>query len=449
MARIFSVVVSTRVLTLFVSETILLFCCYLAAAYLDTDIEDASIFLLYDGGLLRITIATAVVVLGFYMRDLYARLLIRNRLLLIQDLAMVFGVAFIVQGMIYYINRELIIPRKMMLIGSLMALVAAIALRLLFHFAGKLDAILPGRLLFLGISPTVLHLAGHLKAHPEFGLDPLGYLGEDQAPSGDLARLGSLEDLPAALDRYEPNTLVIGSREAVKPSWTNEFLELEFGGLHTEEAATLYERTFGRICAAEIWPSRAIFANSLDAAPADVALQTAFSLLLVALTLPITLPLALVIAILVKLSSAGPVLQRETRIGLHDRPFTMYRFRCTPAGSPECTAIGRALRKSGLDGLPEIFNVIRGDMAMVGPAPERPEFVRLLGDAIPFYRQRHSVKPGLTGWAQIHSEFPDKDALRELEYDLYYVRNLSPLMNLLVMFLSLRSFFLFRGSVEN
>jgi lipopolysaccharide/colanic/teichoic acid biosynthesis glycosyltransferase len=454
MARIFSVVVSTRVLTLFFCETALIFCCYLAAAYLDSDIEDPAIFLIYDSGLLRITIATAVVVLGFYFRDLYAQLRIRNRLLLTQELAMVFGLAFMVQGAIYYLNRDLIIPRRMMIAGSVLALVGVTALRLLFHFASKSEAIRPGRVLFLGLSPTVVYLAEHLRTHPEFGLEPLGYLDDrldppgPHAPPDRLARLGSLEDLYEVLDRDEPNTLVIGRREDIRPSWINEFLELRFGGLRTEEAATLYERTFGRICAAEIRPSRVIFADSLDPAPLDVTLQTVFSILLIAATLPLSLPFALVLAALVKLSSRGPLLEKQLRIGLNDRPFTLYCFRCTD-DKGVLTPVGRNLRKSGLDALPQLWNVIRGDMALVGPAPERPEFVQRLADAIPFYRQRHRVKPGLTGWAQVHSEFPDKDVVRELEYDLYYVRHLSPLMNLLVMFLSLKSFFLFRGSIEN
>ena len=451
MPRIFSVVVSTRVLTLFLSETLLLFCCYLGAAYLDPEIDDPTIFLIDDSGLLRITIAVAVVVLGFYLRDLYAQLRIRNRLILIQELAMVFGAAFIVQGLIYYVDRDLIVPRRMMVFGSVFATVGVTALRLAFHFASKREAVRPGRILFLGFSPTVALLAEHLGKHSEFGLEPLGYLDDEQAAvcEGTPPRLGSLDDLYDVLDRFEPNVLVIGKNEDVKPSWTNEFLELRFGGLRAEEAATLYERTFGRICAAEVWPARVIFSGSLEPSPAAVTLQPFFSLALVILTLPLSLPLFILFAALVKLTSAGPVLRKETRLGFRGRPFSMYRFRCTQWNSSECTDIGRLLRKSGLDALPQLFNVVSGEMSLVGPAPERPEFAERLAAAIPFYWQRHNVKPGITGWAQIHSEFPDKDALRELEYDLYYVRHLSPLMNLLVMFLSLKTFFLFRGSVEN
>lgn len=449
MARIFSVVISTRILALFLSETLLLFCCYLAGTLFDPHVEDPATFLLYDGGVIRIAIATTVVVLGFYLRDLYARLLIRNRLVLLQELGLVFGVAFIVQGLVYYLDRELIVPRRTMIFGSAMALVAVAGLRLLFHFAGKLDAIAPARVLFLGLSPTVRYVADHLKRHPEFGLDPIGYLAEgDEANSGDLKRLGSLDDLYDVLDHYAPNALVIGRRDEIRPSWTSEFLELRFGDLRTEEAAALYERTFGRICVPEIRPSRVIFADSLEPDPADTALQTAFSLALVAVTLPITLPFGLLLALAVAFSTGGRVVESETRVGLNGRPFRLCRFRCTDR-TGGLTRLGKGLRQSGLDALPQLWNIVRGDLALVGPAPERPEFARRLAEAIPFYPQRQRVKPGITGWAQIHSEFRDKDAIRELEYDLYYVRNLSPLMNLMVMFLSLKSFLLFRGSIES
>ena len=445
MIRILNGVVLFRMLTLFVSESLLLFICYLAAVYTDSAIDDPPIFLLYDSGLLRIAIAAMMILLGLYFRDLYAQLRISSRILLFQELCMVFGLALLGQGFISYLNRSWSLPRRVMLTGSLMALICLFAWRLFFDRAAR-GAIKGRRVLFLGMTPTVVQLAGHFNAHPEIGLTPVGYLDSEYGAgtgSENMPRLGSVADLTTVIDKTHPNSVVIGKREDIKPWWPDEFLELRFSGVNAEQAAAVYEKTFGRVCSAEIWPAKLIFANTWKVRGSDLNLQTIYSVGIATAATLVAMPLMILIAALVKLSSKGPALLRERRVGLHDAPFEMYRFRCSLDDSncgPD-TLAGRFLRQWGLDALPQLFNVLKGEMAIVGPRPERVEFAIRLNEQIPFYRQRHQVKPGMTGWADVHNydDQSRQDALRRLEYDLYYVKKLSPALDSFILLLTLKT----------
>lgn len=432
MIRAFNRAVHVRILTLFLSETALIFFCFVAAVYADPDLESAPIFLIYEAGLVRIGVVVGVILLGLYFRDFYTQLRIPSRVFLFQELCMIFGLSFVGQGLLSYVHRDWTIPRKVMLGGSALALVCVFGWRLLFDIAAR-GAVQPRPVLFLGLSPTVLQLAGHFRENPEFGLKPIGYLGSAQgtvAASAGMSRLGALSELSSVIEATRPSSVVIGKREDIKPWWTNEFLELRFSGVNAEQAATLYERTFGRVCAAEIWPSKMIFGDTWKTRPIDITVQTMYSMFLALLGIVIMLPVMALIAITIRVGG-GPVLVRERRIGMHNKPFTMLRFHTT----------GRSLlRRFHLDALPQLFNVLRGDMAIIGPEPDRPEFALWLSERIPFYRQRQEVKPGLTGWAKIHyfTGPREDDELRRLEYDLYYVKKLSPAMDSLIVLLSLK-----------
>ena len=169
----------------------------------------------------------------------------------------------------------------------------------------------------------------------------------------------------------------------------------------------------------------------------------------------------LVVALLVRLSSPGPILYRQTRVGLGGVPFEVFKFRSMSANAeagtgavwatkedPRITPVGRWLRKLRLDELPQFLNVVRGEMAVAGPRPERPEFCKILEETIPFYKHRHSVKPGITGWAQINHNYTDtiEDSMTKLEYDLYYIKHLTPSLDVYILFHTLKVMLLSRGS---
>jgi lipopolysaccharide/colanic/teichoic acid biosynthesis glycosyltransferase len=165
--------------------------------------------------------------------------------------------------------------------------------------------------------------------------------------------------------------------------------------------------------------------------------------------------------VLVKLTSPGPVLIRQKRVGINGKTFTVYKFRSmyqdaeartgavwAKRNDPRITPLGHWLRKLRLDELPQLFNVVKGDMSIVGPRPERPEFVNILSEQIPYYRQRHCVMPGITGWAQINYKYGDtiEDTMMKLEYDLYYIKHISPSLDFLIMFHTAKTMLLFRGA---
>jgi lipopolysaccharide/colanic/teichoic acid biosynthesis glycosyltransferase len=169
----------------------------------------------------------------------------------------------------------------------------------------------------------------------------------------------------------------------------------------------------------------------------------------------------ILVALLIKLTSRGPVLYRQQRVGRNGCLFTLYKFRSMRADAeidtgavwaspddPRITPLGRWLRRLRLDELPQFINILRGDMCLVGPRPERPEFVSVLSRKIPFYRQRLCIKPGITGWAQINHKYGDsiEDTIVKLEYDLYYIKNLSLRLDAYIMFQTIKVIVLSRGA---
>jgi lipopolysaccharide/colanic/teichoic acid biosynthesis glycosyltransferase len=443
MIRIFNIVIPARIITLLVAEIAAIMGCFFLAATVDPDITDFNTFLQFDSGAERIAIVTAMILTGMFLRNLYSRVRISSRFALIEELFVVFGFTVIGQGIVDYAAPQWTVPRKVMLGGGLLALAAICALRLMFDSAAR-ETIVSSKLLFLGRSATVDLLAARFAEHPEDGWSVVGYLETDSTAGAvaseiDIPRLGSMRDLDDVIEEHHSALIVIARRSDIRPSWTEEFLELRFGGVQAEEAAALYEKTFGRVCTAEIWPHKLLFSSSFDPDPLDARLREAYSLALSTVLTLLALAPMLLIAILLALGSSGPILIRERRLGLHDRPFDRHRFRCRRA-SGEPTPLGRFLLNFGLDGLPGLFDVLRGKMALVGPRGERPEYSAALAAEIPFYRQRNRVKPGLTGWEQIHAEPGEApDAIARLEYDLYYARNLSLSLDTFVLVQTLRN----------
>ncbi len=442
MIRIFRII-PARVFTLFLSEIALLYACFLVAAYADPDLGDVELFLLYDAGFLRITIVVGFLILGLFLTNLYGQVRIRSRMELLRNLLVIFGVTFVGQGTIGYLDPQWIIPRKVMLLGSVLACAVLFGWRLLFDRTAQ-RVLAAERVLFLGMSPIVAKIAAQFGEHPEFGLIAIGYLesgtssSSSSSSSSPVTRLGSMENLESVLDLSVPDSIVIGEREDVQPWWTEKFLALRFGGMRVEEAGALYERIFGRKCLTEIRPSKAIFGDPAPGA-VDASFQLLYSRAIALGGAIITLPFTLPIAALIGITSRGPILTRELRVGSHNETFEAYGFRCAgPDGG--YTAVGRFLRRHGLVWLPQLINVLKGEMAMVGPRPERPLFARRMGELIPFYGQRHTVKPGVTGWARIHrSRGDEQDSLSDLEYDLHYLGNQSAVMDFFILLLSLKA----------
>ena len=242
---------------------------------------------------------------------------------------------------------------------------------------------------------------------------------------------------------------------------TEALLRCRLAGVSVQEREALYEHITGKIAVEAMRPSYLIFNEGFGSSlPAEIAKRT-LDIVLSTIGLLLTWPLMILTAIAVRLDSPGPILFTQERVGRDGVSFTLYKFRSmrsdaeTATGpvwatedDPRITRVGRFLRKSRLDELPQLFNVLAGDMSLVGPRPERPVFVEDLAKKIPYYNQRHIVKPGVTGWAQNNYRYGStiEDALQKLQYDLFYIKNMSLLFDLSILFTTIKTVVLRKGT---
>jgi len=450
---------STR--ALLVSENVLILTCYIVSTYLLIAV-DPTVFLLYNGGLVRILIVSGVIVAGFYLQDMYESVQVRSTVLLVQQVCLGLGLAFFSQAILNYADSTLVFPRWVMLTGSLLILVFVPLERRAFS-AVIVSGSSADRVLFLGCSPLIEPLLKKFELRPELGMMALGFVGDAREEEGcaGLVRMGPASRFLELVKQHRPDRIVVALEERRERMPQAELLEVKFSGIEVEEIASTYEAAMERISLWQLRPSQLIFSSELGPRPHTLQIQAIYSRLVALAGLVLASPLAVAAAVLIKLTSRGPIFYRQERTGLNGRTFHVYKFRSmrvdaeTGTGAvwaqkndPRVTPVGRWLRRFRIDELPQLFNVLRGDMAIVGPRPERPEFVEELVKQIPFYRQRLVVKPGITGWAQINHKYGDslEDTYTKLEYDLYYVKNLSLVLDTYVMFHTFKVIILGRGA---
>jgi exopolysaccharide biosynthesis polyprenyl glycosylphosphotransferase len=455
---VFRRIIPGRVAVLLASEFILIYLCYVAAAFAFLR-PDAQGFLADDNGWLRILIVTICLIVGVYFHDLYSNFRVRTSDL-VQHAVVVAGAAFLAEALLTYLRLpQLVVPARPMIAGSALTIVVLLAWRILF--TGVLLKIMPSeRVVFLGNSAIVREIMAQLETHPEKGLTPLGFVDDSDSPCGQ--RLGALADLRELVDRLRPDRIVVGLTERRSSLPVARLLEMRLSGIRIEDALSTYEAAFERISTRELRPSQLIFSSTeLGPNRKRVMLQSVYSMAAAVFATLIAAPIMLCVAILVKLTSPGPALIRQQRVGRNDRLFTLYKFRSMVTNAeaqsgavwaqrddPRITPLGRWLRRFRLDELPQLFNVLKGDMSIVGPRPERPEFVVELEKRIPYYRHRHCIKPGITGWAQINHKYGDtiEDTIVKLEYDLYYIKNLAPALDAVIIFRTAKVMLLSRGA---
>ena len=456
MIRLFRVFVPTSTLILLLTEIALVFACFLIATYILLPFEP-EIFLFYEDGIWRMSIVVTVVMLALYFQDFYNTGGVRTKVLLLEKSIRTVAIVFFTQALMAYATPALLMPRWIILAGSALLLFILPAWRLAF-MAVFFRAMAQQKILFLGTNTVVQEIAERIASHPELGMTALGYLDDSHPPGTTLTAgalvLGGYADLVKVVDEQKPDRVVVGLAERRQSLPMYDLLDLRFRGLYIEEAARTYEATFGRVTTKALRPSYLIFSSDLGPRPVSLKVQTLYSFLIATVGLILAAPVMLLVAIAVRLTSPGPILFRQTRVGLNGETFTIYKFRSmrvdaeartgavwATKNDPRVTPIGKYLRTLRLDELPQIFNVLRGEMSIVGPRPERPEFVQTLSEVIPFYRQRHSVKPGITGWAQINYKYGEtiEDAIVKLEFDLYYIKNLSLSLDMYIIFHTLKA----------
>jgi sugar transferase (PEP-CTERM system associated) len=462
MIRLFRVFIPVGTVAVFLCELLLIVSSFILACYLVLPF-DPTIFLLYEGGLPRILIVVASIVIGLHFNDLYSKIRVRSRLELLQQPCLVIGVCFLVQGFLAYLNPSFRVPIRVMLMGNSIAVIAIFGWRVFFsEFA--LQMVGGERVLLVGASPLLVDIAQHIARHPETGLVVAGYVDETREPGTEMPGgkvLGVVSSLIEIVAATKPSRIIVGMFERRNRMPMNDLLELRFAGYIIEEAANVYERLCGRVCLTEIRTSQLIYSGELGPRGTSLVLQNLMNLAVAGIGVVVSFPIVVLTALAVKLTSPGPVLYRQVRVGLNGSLFTVYKFRSMRADAeaatgavwaskddPRVTPVGKIIRKLRFDELPQIYNVLRGEMSMVGPRPERPEFVKALSEKIPYYRQRHCIRPGITGWAQINYKYGDtlEDTVTKLEYDLYYIKNMTLSLDCYIIFHTVKAMLLSRGS---
>jgi exopolysaccharide biosynthesis polyprenyl glycosylphosphotransferase len=446
------------VVALLVSETILVLACYTLALFVLG--VDPNFYLFDANHWWKLLFVTGFIILGFYLQDLYADLRIISRILLVQQVCLAVGCALLAAALLGYVRAELLWGRWLMIIGSLGVIVVIPSWRI-FFWRYIIAGFRSERVLLMGNSSILGEVIENISQRPEFGYSIVGYLCEDEPCDFPIPCLGKVEDIRKVFEEYQPTRIVVGMAERRKRLPAEELLDIRFSGILIEDAADTYEVALRRVCSRKIQPSQLIFSSGLGPRKHAITLQKLYSLLIGLVGLVVLSPFLLITALVVRLTSPGPMLYRQKRVGLNGKPFWVYKFRSmyvdaeartgavwAKKDDPRITPVGRWLRKLRLDELPQMWNVVRGDMSIVGPRPERPEFVELLNQQIPYYRQRLAVKPGITGWAQINHKYGDTelDAMIKLEYDLYYIKHLAPALDFYIIFHTIKVMLLSRGA---
>jgi sugar transferase (PEP-CTERM system associated) len=307
------------------------------------------------------------------------------------------------------------------------------------------------RVLVLGTGPIARHIAA-LEARGARPFTIVGFLDDapgaaEEVPEG-YSLLGKFKDLPSILEESRANLIVISQFDRRGQFPAKALLDCRLQGVQVEDWPAFYEKETGKILVTELRPSWLIFSEGFVKTGRTEMVKRAFDVSLALIGLLAALPVMLLAAVAIKLDSRGPVLFRQPRLGRHGRLFILKKFRSmgadaerqtgavwAQADDPRITRIGRLLRRTRIDELPQLLNVLAGDMSFIGPRPERPEFFRQLRDRIPLYLARLSVKPGITGWAQVRYRYGAsvEDATEKLQYDLYYIKNLSLFLDLLIL----------------
>ena len=394
------------------------------------------------------TIIFIVWIAVFYIAGLYDLRRLRNSFDFLKTLFLSNGVSAAIAVLLFYLIPAFgIAPKTNLVVFIVIFTVVEIFWRRFLNRAMTFGEA-PNRVLFVGDGAAGDEVKRTVRENPQLGYDVRGEIAE-------AAAYAAPERIARAAAEGNINLIVIADDLKQDPKLAAVLYDLFGHGILVTDIASFYELIMRRVPLTEIehsWFLENIGGEMRFYDP----LKRAFEFLS-ALTIGVILsPIEIAIAILVRLTSPGPIIYRQMRVGQRGKPFTLYKFRSMrtdaekdgaqwAAGKNDArtTPIGRILRASHLDELPQLWNIVRGDISFVGPRPERPEFVEQLRARIPYYEARLFVKPGVTGWAQINhrADRTDDDVVQKLQYDIYYLKNRSPILDWAIVLKTLKSLF--------
>lgn len=452
MLKIFSRYISIKAILLLITENLwitgmLVLLVWLRARYL---VPTADFSLAAIAG--QVALVTLLWQVSLFYNDLYDLSVVSNRRELVIRTLQSFGAGALAIGLIYAAFPRLMIGNGVVAAFVVVGVFVLLGWRMAFAAVSRAYE-MPSRVIILGTGELALELVRCLRKRPDLNLNVVGLLTDhpEQVGTG-LAEpqvIGTVDQLEEMVKKEHAERVVVALRDRRNNLPVGALLRLKFQGVVIDDAHSLYEKVAGKIRTTALPPSWLIFSEGFHAIARKAGKKRVLDFCLGVAPGLVLLPVAIVVAALVKISSKGPVLFQQERVGLRGRVFHLHKFRTmrvdaeadgqpkwAEENDPRITRIGALLRKTRLDEIPQIWNVVRGDMSFVGPRPERPYFVDLLSRQLPYYSERHWVRPGITGWAQINYPYGSsvEDALEKLQYDLFYVKNMSLALDLAILF---------------
>jgi sugar transferase (PEP-CTERM system associated) len=453
--RLFNVYYPVRTLLLLIGEALIVWTSFLLGAVFELR-EDSYLVLNYEGGYLKIFGVTILVLLCSHWLDLYdtARLQTKNELYF--RLLMVPGVLAFVLAAIAYVRPNYLLGSGSSAVGLLILTVALFGWRLGFTWLVQLP-ILVERVYVLGTGERAQQLVQGLRQNPEIGVEIASWTGKMEGAVTLEAVAAHLMDV---VQKQKVHRVIVATPDRRGGLPMKELLELRMQGVKIEEATSWLEKINGKIEVENLNPSWLVFGQGFRRSTVFIGVRRVLSVVISLAGLILALPLFPLIMLAIGCDSKGPIFYTQARVGKGGRSFKVVKFRtmrqdAEVAGpkwagdnDPRITRIGKFLRSSRLDEIPQLWCVLKGDMAFVGPRPERPEFIEMLSKEIPYYGVRHMVRPGLTGWAQVKYKYGStvEDAREKLQYDLFYIKNASLGLDLLIIFQTVKTVLLRRGA---
>lgn len=460
MVRILNVYYPTRTLVLAFGEVLIIYLCFLlAVAYFKLD---PSLFLTYEHGFYKIDIVCAVLMVCLYYHDLYDSLVVSNPREVVTRLIGTLGAACVIMGGVYYAFPAVRLDLSLLGLGILLSGVLLGAWRKAFLVLNSSDR-WAERAVILGSGSLAAYVSSEIEKRPAWAFRLVGFVADPLATSVEMNGvpwLGKIQDLPALVKEKGIRRVILGMNERRGQMPVEMLLQLQAGGTIIQDGSDVYEALTGKVALDSLRLSWLLLSPRFQASQLMLAYKRVTSLVLATLGLILTFPLMILIAVAIVLDSRGPVLFRQERVGQNGRRFKLNKFRTMRVGAdadgqfkpaqendPRVTRVGRWLRRTRLDELPQLFNIVLGDMYFVGPRPFVPNQEEECAAKIPFYSQRWNIKPGATGWAQVKRGYCAtlEDNADKLAYDLFYIKNMSTGLDLLIAFETLKTLLLGRG----
>jgi sugar transferase (PEP-CTERM system associated) len=424
--------------------------------------------LLDNTAILRVSLIVVVTQLCLHYTDLYDLRTIHSKRDFLSRLMRAIGATSLILGIAYWLFPLLVVEQGVFLLSAALAIVLVMFWRSAFDMIT--EHLAPHeRLLLVGTSPAAIVLARELhERRHELGVTIVGFVDPDPARVGapviNPGVIGTIDDIPELASRIGVDRVVVSLSDERGKLRMDRLLDVRLrSGVLFDHLASVYEEYTGKIALENLRPSWLVFSTGFRKTRMLMWAKRASDVVAAIAGLILAAPLMLVSALLLKLESpADPILYHQERVGLNGETFIIHKFRTMRSDAeaktgpvwsagdkdPRITAVGRFMRKTRLDEIPQLWNVLRGDMSLIGPRPERPAFVETLTQQIPFYGQRHVVKPGVTGWAQVRYTYGAsvEDALQKMQYDLYYVKHMSLRFDLLIALETIKTVVLRRGA---